>query len=184
MSEIRDGKDPWKWFRLFKSLNAFRRSSILQKQFIIVIISLLFLVLLRKLFHTIFSSNHLTFLCASSSFLSHFLVTWKFCTLSVTNGYQTLNDAKGFIAYPWDLSLVVPLRILPFLLQDSLECLQTYTIHSKLWEKQLLNINCLFLLQNFTFLLHFLKNLFHLKPSFRLLLSFNYLLIFTATVII
>ena len=35
VSEIRDGEDLWQWFRLEIRLNAFRRSTIPQKQFII-----------------------------------------------------------------------------------------------------------------------------------------------------
>ena len=38
VSEIRDGKDLWQWSRLEIRLNAFRRSTIPQKQFIIIII--------------------------------------------------------------------------------------------------------------------------------------------------
>ena len=38
MSEIRDGEDLWQWSRLEIRLNAFRRSNIPQKQFIIIII--------------------------------------------------------------------------------------------------------------------------------------------------
>ena len=38
VSEIRDGEDLWQWSRLEIRLNAFRRSTILQKQFIIIII--------------------------------------------------------------------------------------------------------------------------------------------------
>ena len=38
MSEIRDGEDLWQWSRLETRLNAFRRSTIPQKQFIIIII--------------------------------------------------------------------------------------------------------------------------------------------------
>ena len=38
MSEIRDGEDLWQWSRLEIRLNAFRRSTIPQKQFIIIII--------------------------------------------------------------------------------------------------------------------------------------------------
>ena len=34
VSEIRDGEDPWQWSRLEIRLNAFRRSTISQKQFI------------------------------------------------------------------------------------------------------------------------------------------------------
>ena len=37
VSEIRDGEDLWQWSRLEIRLNAFRRSTILQKQFIIII---------------------------------------------------------------------------------------------------------------------------------------------------
>ena len=36
VSEIRDGEDVWKWFRLEIRLNAFRRSTKPQKQFIII----------------------------------------------------------------------------------------------------------------------------------------------------
>ena len=36
VSEIRDGEDPWQWSRLEIKLNAFRRSTIPQKQFIII----------------------------------------------------------------------------------------------------------------------------------------------------
>ena len=38
VSKIRDGEDLWKWSRLELRLNAFRRSTIIQKQFIIIII--------------------------------------------------------------------------------------------------------------------------------------------------
>ena len=38
VSEIRDGEDLWQWSRLEIRLNAFRRSTIPQKQFIIIII--------------------------------------------------------------------------------------------------------------------------------------------------
>ena len=38
MSEIRDSENLWQWSRLEIRLNAFRRSTILQKQFIIIII--------------------------------------------------------------------------------------------------------------------------------------------------
>ena len=38
VSEIRDGEDFWQWSWLERSLNAFRRSTILQKQFIIITI--------------------------------------------------------------------------------------------------------------------------------------------------
>ena len=37
VSEIRDGEDLWQWSRLEIRLNAFRRSTIPQKQFIIII---------------------------------------------------------------------------------------------------------------------------------------------------
>ena len=37
MSEIRDGEDLWQWSMLEIRLNAFRLSTILQKQFIIII---------------------------------------------------------------------------------------------------------------------------------------------------
>ena len=40
VSEIRDGEDLWQWSRLEIRLNAFRRSTIPQKQFIIIIINL------------------------------------------------------------------------------------------------------------------------------------------------
>ena len=36
VSEIHDGEDHWQWSRLEIRLNAFRRSTILQKQFIII----------------------------------------------------------------------------------------------------------------------------------------------------
>ena len=38
VSKIRDGEDLWQWSRLEIRLNAFRRSTISQKQFIIIII--------------------------------------------------------------------------------------------------------------------------------------------------
>ena len=38
VSEIRDGENLWQWSRLEIRLNAFRRSTIPQKQFIIIII--------------------------------------------------------------------------------------------------------------------------------------------------
>ena len=38
VSEIRDGEDLWQWSRLEIRLNAFHRSTILQKQFMIIII--------------------------------------------------------------------------------------------------------------------------------------------------
>ena len=38
MSEIRDGEDLWQWSQLEIRLNTFRRSTISQKQFIIIII--------------------------------------------------------------------------------------------------------------------------------------------------
>ena len=38
VSEIRDGEDLWQWSRLEIRLNAFRRSTIPQRQFIIIII--------------------------------------------------------------------------------------------------------------------------------------------------
>ena len=41
MSEIRDGDDLWQWFRLEIRLNAFCRSTIPQKQFIIIIIAII-----------------------------------------------------------------------------------------------------------------------------------------------
>ena len=39
VSEIRDGENLWQWSRLEIKLNAFRRSAIPQKQFIIIIFS-------------------------------------------------------------------------------------------------------------------------------------------------
>ena len=39
MSEIHDGEDLWQWSRLEIRLNAFRRSTIPQKQFIIIMIN-------------------------------------------------------------------------------------------------------------------------------------------------
>ena len=39
VSEIRDGEDLWQWSRLEIRLNAFRRSTMPQKQFIIIIIA-------------------------------------------------------------------------------------------------------------------------------------------------
>ena len=39
LSEIRDGEDLWQWSRLEIGLNAFRRSTIPQEQFIIIIIN-------------------------------------------------------------------------------------------------------------------------------------------------
>ena len=41
VSEIRDGEDLWQWSRLEIRLNVFRRSTIPQKQFIIIIITLM-----------------------------------------------------------------------------------------------------------------------------------------------
>ena len=38
VSEIRDGEDLWQWYRLEVKLNAFRRSTIPQRQFVIIII--------------------------------------------------------------------------------------------------------------------------------------------------
>ena len=44
MSEIRNGEDLWQWFCLEIRLNAFRRSIISQKQFIIISLRLFYLV--------------------------------------------------------------------------------------------------------------------------------------------
>ena len=47
VSEIRDGEDLWQWSRLEIRLNPFRRSTIPQKQFIIIIISLILIFILQ-----------------------------------------------------------------------------------------------------------------------------------------
>ena len=44
VSEIRDGEDLWQWSRLGIRLNAFRRSTIPQKQFTIVIIIIIIII--------------------------------------------------------------------------------------------------------------------------------------------
>ena len=62
VSEIRDGKDLWQWSRLEIRLNTILRSTIPQKQFIIIIIIIIMhIVFLRKMF---FQKNleHLDFL--------------------------------------------------------------------------------------------------------------------------
>ena len=65
LSEIRDGEDLWQWSQLEIRLNAFRRSTIPQKQFIIIIITPHLLLLGKvsnrdKLFKTISFINILT----------------------------------------------------------------------------------------------------------------------------
>ena len=44
VSEIRDGEDLWQWSRLEIKLHAFRRSTIPQKQFIIIIIIIFIMI--------------------------------------------------------------------------------------------------------------------------------------------
>ena len=50
VSEIRDGEDLWQWSRLEIRLNAFRRSTIPQKQFIIIIIIIITIINMFKFF--------------------------------------------------------------------------------------------------------------------------------------
>ena len=52
-SEIRDGEDIWQWTRLKIRLNAFRRSTIPQKQFIIINIVIIDIIII----HAHFSRN-------------------------------------------------------------------------------------------------------------------------------
>ena len=63
VSEIRDGEDLWQWSQLEIRLNAFRRSTIPQKQFIIIII-------IRKLLHLVSKAY-------SFDVLNHFCRTMK-----------------------------------------------------------------------------------------------------------
>ena len=100
-SEIHDGEDLWQCSQLVKKPNVSRPSSILQKQFI-NIIPLLYLALLRTLFHIIFSTAHLAFLCVSSSLLFHL-----FGKILYFECYQSLNNGGGFIIFELDLSLLV-----------------------------------------------------------------------------
>ena len=50
VSEVRDGEDLWQWSRLEIRLNTILRSTIPQKQFIIIIIIIMHIVFLRKMF--------------------------------------------------------------------------------------------------------------------------------------
>ena len=49
VSEIRDGEDLWQWSRLEIRLNTFRRSTIPQKQFIVIIMKVYFVLYLQRM---------------------------------------------------------------------------------------------------------------------------------------
>ena len=57
VSEIRDGEDFWQWYRLERRLNAFRRSTILQKQFIIITIIIIIIIKKTCYFRSIYVRN-------------------------------------------------------------------------------------------------------------------------------
>ena len=59
MSEIRDGEDLWQWSRLEIRLNAFRRSTIPQKQFILIIYWMKSLYFISKLLSIGTQENHM-----------------------------------------------------------------------------------------------------------------------------
>ena len=58
VSNIRDGEDHWQWSRLEITLNVFRRSTISQKQFIIIII---IIILSLKSFGKSFGNSYTKF---------------------------------------------------------------------------------------------------------------------------
>ena len=59
MSEIRDGEDLWQWSRLEIKLNAFRRSTIPQKKFILIIYWMKSLYFISKLLSIGTQENHM-----------------------------------------------------------------------------------------------------------------------------
>ena len=56
VSEIRDGEDLWQWFQLEIRLNAFRRSTIPQKKFLIIII--IFIIFSWLLLSPVFTKQY------------------------------------------------------------------------------------------------------------------------------
>ena len=107
VSEIRDGEDLWQWSRLEIRLNAFRRSTIRQKQFIIITKEN---VLLGSVFISKLGKNGTKFQLAikfgSLSQKNVLSFAWKLFS-------NTFRKQKHHLAYIWHI-LIVPVDFLPF----------------------------------------------------------------------
>ena len=96
VSEIRDGEDLWQWSRLEIRLNAFRRSTIPQKQFIFIII----------ISHT--SINKQLAGNLNASVASQSKRREENCTGGYSKGLRNQNGGTSFksmrIKHPWNTS--------------------------------------------------------------------------------
>ena len=81
VSEIRNGEDLWQWSRLEIRLNAFRRSTIPQKQFIIIIITINIIII---------TIEHIS-LCILT-FLTFFIFIW---TKDICKGQMQMTYANN-----------------------------------------------------------------------------------------
>ena len=96
--EIRDGEDLWQWSRLEIRLNAFRRSTIPQKQFIIIIID--------TQNHLVFPPNLVVYQLGIDTFKLDFCGGWD-TIQDIQDSVQTLAIlVRGII-----FSMFVPLLV-------------------------------------------------------------------------